>query len=71
MTVPRTSVDDCRRAASAADVAQTEYAEVAYQCEGRWLRHRVVPVPQGVELKQGETVYLNVHSCGSLVKASS
>ena len=71
MTVPATSAEDCRKQLSPADVARTEYAEVAYQSEGRWLRHRVVPVPEGVARKQGETVYLNVYSCGSLVKASS
>jgi hypothetical protein len=70
-TVPPTSADDCRKAASPADVARTEYAEVAYQSEGRWLRHRIVPVPQGVALTRGQTVYVNVNSCGNLVKASA
>ena len=46
-----------------------DYAEVAYQTEGRWLRHRVVPIPQGATIKEGQTVYINVRSCGSLVTA--
>src|SRR5438045_8004254 len=71
MTVPRTTADDCRKAASPAELARTVYAEVAYQSEGRWLRHRVVPTAEGVALKDGQTVYLNVHSCGNLVKASA
>ena len=71
MTVPQTTADDCRKDAAPADVARTVYAEVAYQSEGRWLRHRVVPIPEGVTLKDGQTVYLNIYSCGSLVKASA
>jgi hypothetical protein len=71
MSVAPTSAGDCRKAASPAEVARTVYAEVAYQSEGRWLRHRVVPIPQGVTLKDGQTVYLNVHSCRNLVKASA
>ena len=71
MTVPPTSADDCRKEASPAEVAHTVYAEVAYQSEGRWLRHRVVPVAQGAAIKDGQTVYLNVHSCGAVVRANS
>ena len=71
MTVPQTTADDCRKEAPPADVARTVYAEVVYQSEGRWSRHRVVPIPEGVALKEGQTVYLNVNSCGNLVKASA
>ena len=71
MTVSPTVADDCRKQASPADVARTVYAEVAYQSEGRWLRHRVVPIPQGEALEDGQTVYVNVHSCAGLVKASA
>jgi hypothetical protein len=69
-TLAPTASEDCRRQASPADVARTVYAEVAYQTEGRWLRHRVVPVPEGAAIKEGQTVYINVGSCGSLVQAS-
>jgi hypothetical protein len=69
-TLAPTANDDCRRQAAPADAARTTYAEVAYQTEGRWLRHRVVPIPEGLPLKEGQTVYLNVHDCGSLVKPS-
>ena len=71
MTVPATMADDCRKEAPPADVARTRYAEVAYQSEGRRLRHRVVPIADGVALKEGQTVYVNVYSCGNLVKASA
>ena len=57
-----TSMHDCRQNVSPAD-APTVYADVAYQSEGRWLRHRVVPVPQGMALKEGQAVYINVPSC--------
>jgi hypothetical protein len=69
-TVPATS-DDCRKDMAPADVARTVYAEVAYRSEGRWLRHRVVPIPEGVAVQDGETVYVNVASCdNALVKAA-
>ena len=70
-TVPSTGSDDCRHETSPTEVAQTVYAEVAYQSEGRWLRHRVVPIAQGAAVKDGQTVYLNIHSCGAVVKANS
>ena len=62
------AMDDCRT--SPADAAPTAYADVAYQSEGRWPRHRVVPVPEGMAIKAGQTVYLNVHSCAGLVSAA-
>ena len=66
-----TPPDDCRQEATPAEVARTLYAEVAYRSEGRWLRHRVAPVPQGMTLTDGQRVYVNLHSCGDgLVKAS-
>ncbi len=64
--------DDCRNDTLRADVARTVYAEVAYQNEGRWLRHRVVPVPENVRIHEGDKVYMNLGSCfNALVKASS
>jgi len=63
--------DDCRNDTLPADVARTVYAEVAYQNEGRWLRHRVVPVPENVHIREGDKVYVNLGSCSNaLVKAS-
>jgi hypothetical protein len=62
-SLARTSVNECGQHGSHPDMAGTVYAEVAYQSEGRWLRHRVVPVPQGIALKEGQTVYINVPSC--------
>ncbi|TMH30879.1 MAG: hypothetical protein E6H63_04655 [Betaproteobacteria bacterium] len=70
MTVAQPAGDDCRQQASPADMARTSYAEVAYQTEGRWLRHRVVPIPQDMAIKEGQTVYINIGTCGSLVQAS-
>jgi len=64
--------DDCRNDAQPADVARAVYAEVAYHNEGRWLRHRVVPVPEKVAIHEGDKVYVNVGTCSNaLVKASS
>ena len=63
--------DDCRNDTLPADVARTVYAEVAYQNEGRWLRHRVVPVPENVHIREGDKVYMNLGTCiDALVKAS-
>lgn len=64
-----TATADCRHDASPAELARGVYAEVAYQTEGRWLRHRVVPIPQGATIHEGQTVYINVLSCDSLVMA--
>jgi hypothetical protein len=63
--------DDCRNDTLPADVARTVYAEVAYHNEGRWLRHRVVPVPENVPIHESDKVYVNLGSCiNGLVKAS-
>ena len=66
-----TSIDDCRQGALPADVARTIYADVAYQSEGRWSRHRIVPIPESMPVQVGQAVYLNVHSCSGLAAAGS
>lgn len=65
-----TASRDCRKEASSDQLARRQYAEVAYQTEGRWLRQRVVPIPPGATVKEGQTVYINVGTCGNLVMAS-
>lgn len=66
-----TAVDDCRQDVLPSDAARTVYADVAYQSEGRWSRHRIVPIPQGMPVEVGQEVYLNVHSCSGLAAAGS
>ncbi|HZS66531.1 MAG TPA: hypothetical protein VFA72_05415 [Burkholderiales bacterium] len=66
-----TSVHDCRQDVSPGDVARTVYADVAYQSEGRWSRHRIVAVPEGMPLQVGQAVYLNVNACSGLAAAGS
>ncbi len=63
MTLAQISASQCSQDASHAGAAGAVFAEVAYQSEGRWLRHRVVPIPQGMALKEGQAVYINVPSC--------
>ena len=66
-----TYIHDCRQAVSPGDVARTVYADVAYQSEGRWSRHRVVAVPEGMPVQVGQAVYLNVNACSALAAAGS
>lgn len=63
--------EECRREPLPAGVAQAPYVEVAYRSEGRWPRYRVVPVPNGMTIKEGQKVYVNLRSCDALVEASS
>jgi hypothetical protein len=66
-----TSSHDCRQNVSSADVARTMYADIAYQSEGRWSRHRIVAVPEDMPVQVGQAVYLNVNSCSGVVAAAS
>jgi hypothetical protein len=67
----QTPPEECRQEAASADAARTLYAEVAYQSEGRWLRQLVVPIPEGMALKEGQKVYLNLRSCAIAVARAS
>jgi len=66
-----TSSHDCRQDVSSGEVARTLYADVAYQSEGRWSRHRIVAVPEGMPVQVGQAVYLNVNSCSGLAATGS
>jgi hypothetical protein len=70
-SLPPIASGDCREGVPADEVARTSYAEIRYQNEGRWIRHRIVPIPAGMAITQGTNVYFDVNDCGkALVKAS-
>ena len=70
-TLPPVASGDCREGVPADEVARTSYADIRYQNEGRWIRHRIVPIPAGMVITQGTNAYFDVNDCGkALVKAS-
>lgn len=65
------SPGDCRKGATPVEVARTRYADVRYQSEGRWSRHRIVPLAEDQVLDEGQIVYFNASDCRKgLVRAS-
>ena len=70
-TLPTVASGDCREGVPADEVARTSYADIRYQNEGRWIRHRIVPIPADAVIPQGTNVYFDVNDCRkALVKAS-
>lgn len=70
-TLPPVASGDCRDGVPADEIARTSYADIRYQNEGRWIRHRIVPIPAGTLIMQGTNVYFDVNDCRKApVKAS-
>lgn len=62
---------DCRRKASAEQLASDKFASVSYLHMGR-ARRKVIPVQQGDSFRPGDEVYVNVASCtASLVSQTT
>ena len=72
VALPPISPGDCRENVPDDVVARTRYADVLFKTEARLMRHRIVPIPHGLVIEEGQRVYVNAHSCGdTIVKASS
>ena len=70
--LPPIASGDCRNEATPAEVARTRYADVRYQNEGRWTRHRIVPIDDGDMFSKGQAVYFKANDCTEhLVRASA
>ncbi len=62
-SIDRTSDRDCRKAVAPDEAATTRYAVYEYRGVSRSRWYLISPLPNGMEIKVGDLVRVNIESC--------